>query len=307
MERNIQTVYANSINEVIEIVLSISKTHELNPIYFRGETKDRIDGALSPSVYRSTYIEKEHIIYREMQRFNDNEFTTDKTAFDKLTRIQHYEAPTRMIDISEDLLSALYFAVENPKQDSNAIIYAIEMDYKKIKYYDSDAVSVVSNLAKLPLENNENAKSKRALIQDLRECGDDRDSFNEKESVGFLLHEIKEEKSYFSPIIEPKHLKSILCVKPKYTNSRIKGQKGAMLLFGLNTFDIYRPLSLFEAYGNIAIFNSSLSEELHPICNITKIVLSKDINKAQLSKLGITKPYIYPEMDKVSDYLKEIL
>ena len=43
----------------------------------------------------------------------------------------------------------------------------------------------------------------------------------------------------------------------------------------------------------------------HPIAKITKIVLSSHIQKSDLEKLGISKPYIYPELDKVSEYLSK--
>lgn len=85
-----------------------------------------------------------------MQRFNDHEFTTDKTAFDKLSRIQHYHAPTRLLDLSEDVLSALYFALEGRKANDHAVLYLEEIDEQQAKYYDSDAVSAVANLVKSP-------------------------------------------------------------------------------------------------------------------------------------------------------------
>ena len=96
-----------------------------------------------------------------MQRFNDHEFLSDKTTFDKLSRMQHHSAPTRLLDITEDLMSAVFFSIDeidtksndkgnskNGKDTKNPRIYVFEIKEKSVKYYDSDAVSVVSNLAK---------------------------------------------------------------------------------------------------------------------------------------------------------------
>jgi len=47
----------------------------------------------------------------------------------------------------------------------------------------------------------------------------------------------------------------------------------------------------------------------HPIKKIHKLILDfNSIGKIQndLKRLGITKPFIYPEIDKVSEHLKKI-
>lgn len=304
---NVDKFCADSLDELIRLVLQVPKTDELNPLYFRGEIKDFGDSALTPSIYRTPeQLEKEHEFYREMQRFNDQEFLTDKTAFDKLARMQHYQCPTRMIDISEDVLSATYFALENREANTVSVLYVLEIEREKIKYYDSDAVSVVANLAKSPLDNalNNNGKSKKALWDDGINYFGNQAGFcsNNLDSKSFLLHDIKEEKPYFVDKINPKHLFSLFCVKPKYSNQRIHGQKGAFLLYGLNKNDVRQSIQVFKQCGTD--LQLALEPGLHPIANITKIVLNSHIQQSDLEKLGISKPYIYPELDKVSEYLK---
>lgn len=300
------TKYARSIPEVIDIALNIQPTDDANAIYFRGENRDFMQSALQPSIYRSVdRLKKEHVFYREMQRFNDHEFAADKTTFDKLARMQHYSAPTRLIDISEDILSAMYFALDG--KNGVAALYVIEIDREKIKYYDSDAVCVLSNLAKIPLYGNETAeKSKdeiRIVVADAVSRTDDIDCLNEQEAIKFLLHEIREDKGHFSPIIVPKHIFSIFCVKPKYSNQRILGQKGAFLLFGLNDSNVERPIQLLREFGDDVMFNIDIESDRHPIRQIVKIRLDDSITSDHLSKLGVTKPYIYPELDKVANFL----
>lgn len=288
---------ANTIPELVTLVLDLKSRDDKIQYYFRGEGQDFGDTALCPFVYRDGYINNEDVIYREMQRFNDEEFAADKTVFDRLSRMQHYKAPTRLLDMSEDLMSSIYFAVENrdtPKKETNPVVYVFGVDKSKIKFYDSDAVAVVANLACIPLENKGNEKSKMHVYEDAKRHYGDKECFNKTQSVKFLLHEIKAEKHYFESIIHPEHIFSVFCVKPKYTNERIHWQKGAFLLFGLN-IDAPKKHIQFRHY----------KDELTPIRSITKIVLGDDITLGKLKKLGITKPYIYPEMEKVAEHLEE--
>ncbi len=305
MNLHVDTFYADSLDELIRLVLQIPKTDERNLLYFRGDNQDFDERALTPSIYRNEdRLKKEHEFYREMQRFNDQEFLTDKTAFDKLARMQHYQCPTRMIDISEDVLSATYFALDEREKHTDSVLYVLEIVKDEIKYYDSDSVSVVANLAKSPLDDtNDNQKSKAAIWRDGRVYFNDRPGYccRNLASKNFLLHDIKEEKPYFVDKIDPKHLFSLFCVKPKYTNQRIHGQKGAFLLFGLNKDDYKQSINLLKKSG--AGLQVGLDSDLHPIAKITKIIVSKNIKQSDLEKLGISKPYIYPELDKVADYL----
>lgn len=320
------------LSKLIYFVTKIGKNSE-NLLVFRGEKKDYAETALVPFVYRTngtngtnSYINNEDNIYKESQRFNDKEFNTDKTVFDKLSRIQHYSAPTRLIDVSEDLFSSIYFSIaekeilekidsesEKEFQDrksssdtSDAIIYLFEIDKEKIKYYDSDTISVISNIAKIPLSNSTNeSKSKIKLRSDVEEFRDNIEEFNNQESAKFLRHEIREEKPQFENIINPKHLTSVQFVYPKFTSDRVRNQKGAFLLFGLNAKDANEPIKIIDKSGKL--INPDSSTE-HPIIKIHRFTLKYDTisdMKKELKSLGIRKPFIYPEIDKVSEYLVE--
>ncbi|MBN2652372.1 MAG: FRG domain-containing protein [Spirochaetales bacterium] len=292
-------IVVSSLSELISAVLKIKTDHLL---VFRGEEKDYKDSALCPSVYRD-YLSSEDKIYRESQRFNDEFFTGDKTAFDRLSRIQHYSAPTRLIDVSQDLLSAVFFAFDKKKDNEDAIIYIFEINEKKVKYYDSDAVSVLSNLAKISLKNEENDKSKEKIAKAANSYYEKIRLFNQDPSVKFLLHEIRDEKPQFDSIIDPKHIFSVQFVLPKLTSDRVKSQKGAFLLFGLNPEDFKKPIEIIENY-ELANFDKKVQ---HPFVSIRTIRLrgsSIPKMRKELELLGINKPFIYPEIDKVSEFLK---
>ena len=311
IERKIEIRNINSLYELINYISRIDLNNSLKDktvLAFRGEKRDYSikkendncfkNTELAPFIYRKNYSEHEDTIFRESQRFNNQEFIEDRTAFDKLSRIQHYSAPTRLLDISEDLMSALYFATEGKKDKEESLIYIFEIEEDKIKYYDSDTVSVISNLAKIPLDSKKKSKSKRMLLCDSIRLKGNIKEFNKTSSAKFLRHEIREEKPQFESIINPKHLTSIQCVRPKLTSGRIKSQKGFFLLFGLNEDNHKEHIKLIDD-GKLL----DTKKVKHPIKKIHKITISNIKN--DLEKIGIKKPFIYPEIDKVSEYLTE--
>ena len=127
-----------------------------------------------------------------------------------------------------------------------------------------------------------------------------------KNYFGELLHFIKEDKSYFQNIINPDDVGSVFAIKPKLDNPRIVRQHGAFLIFGIRkspyfnwnklpTKDMAKvPLNWIKKGG-------ALSE--------SKIIIEKFKKKSilkELDKLGINKSTLFPEIDKVADYIKEI-
>ena len=116
----------------------------------------------------------------------------------------------------------MYFACSSKgKRDGNVVVFRIPNN--DIKYYDSDTVSILSNIAK---------RSNSFSVENIRSL--EKEAFNEQEQIGYLLHEIKEEKSYFQSIINPKDVERVVAVKVKQSNNRIIKQSGAFLIFGVN-------------------------------------------------------------------------
>jgi len=113
-----------------------------------------------------------------------------------------------------------------------------------------------------------------------------------------LLHYIREDKSYFKPIINPNDIAKILAVKPKLDNPRIVRQQGAFLIFGVEpSFDhnTTKPMPEIEKEWIIKGNNNKI---------IIKNSKKESILK-ELDKLGINKSTLFPEIDKVADYIKE--
>jgi hypothetical protein len=274
-----------AINDITSLLDVISEFRRNNPdkqLFFRGQQQSF--KKITPSIDRFSYIQNEDTLFREFITKNPSDFDPSMTTFDKLVKMQHYNLPTRLLDITSNPLVALFFATEQDKEhdmkDGEFIIFAIPQH--KIKFYDSDSVSVISNIAKRPCNglNIDNIDYDTETETGIKE-------FNKEIDIGYLLHEIRYEKPHFQPLIKRKHLESIFCVKPLLNNRRIINQDGAFLLFGINASK--DKLALYE------------NNEFEPV----KIpVTNKDTIRESLSLLGVTYEKIYPELDTTAEFLK---
>lgn len=251
--------------------------------YFRGHS-DHEGFKLIPSIYREKeWIENEHRMFREIIMKCPNDFSQINTAFEKLVKMQHYSLPTRLLDLTANPLAALFFAVnENPDKDAEVLIFKVPK--KEVKYYDSETVSILTNLAKRP-EDFEITSIK----------GKTKTQFNKEKQITYLLHEIKEEKPYFSPVIVEEDLESVVCVRPKLDNPRIIRQDGAFFVFGIQGNKI-TPASVPEAYR--------FSTDSY------RLIINKSGKRkilGQLATLGINEATMFPEIDSVSKYIKGTL
>jgi len=310
---NIIRKNASCMEEYVKIVGDfVSERKGKNMIFYsRGESEDFGETSLYPSIYRDGLLKNEHKLYRELIRFNEKDFEHDKTTIDCLCRMQHSICPTRMLDLSEDCFTSLYFALEYKKPDKEAFIYIFPIPTDKVRYYDSDTATVLANLVKLPLQKDGSRnlygdKSKTHLVQiakDIIEKGMDTEEYNKK--LNFLLHEIREDKPYMQPYINLGDIFSVQCVKTRLNNDRILRQKGAFLLFGLNIKDVEKPISLYEDYDKPNYWRDEYEWQGMPIKEMLKIRIENTMSLENIENLGISKPSIYPDMEKVGEYFKK--
>ncbi len=268
---------ANSVGTFIENVLGLD--HGGREVFYRGHS-NRTKYRLEPSIFRKdergNFINQdaEDRMYRELLVSNSADFHGDIYTLDRLVRMQHYSLPTRLLDITSNPLIALYFACKsNLDHDGEVVVFA--MDRTQIKYFDSDTASCIANLTRLP----QNSKD------DIDYSSNDVRKFNRQKAIKQLLHFIKEEKPFFEGRIDPRHLRSVVCVKGKHTNNRIAFQSGAFLLFG---------------------HDATLDESGTPEIAVQRIaVVNKRSVIKQLDELNINESTVFPYIENSAKYIAQ--
>ncbi len=274
-----ENVKIGSIRTLLDVLdkLNEDSYNENVAIFYRGHSSSKFE--LKPSIYRTkSLISNEDILFKDIIARSPYEFKECDSTFEKLVKMQHYSLPTRLLDITSNPLVALFFACKDDSQENeDGRLYRFEVKEREMKYFDSDAVSVVSNISRRPMSFS---------IEHLN-GEDDRDTVNDDDVIQYLLHEIRSEKPHFSAVIDKKHLECVFCVKPKLDNPRIIRQEGAFFIFGI---DGNKTKPAYFDYDHESYIISKSDK--------------KKILK-QLDTLGINESTLFPEIEHVARHLRE--
>ena len=377
-----------TIKNIKEFLEEIENLESNNNLFFRGHEDETY--LLEPGVYRKdnttkkNLIEHEDVIYREVISKAPQDFS-GKNTLESLALMQHYGVPTRILDLTESALVALYFACSNSKNDDkNGEVIVFDIPTESVKYYNSDRVTILANLAKCEKDFNYNKfiidnkiseikklekkkidtklydkirdfdidvftflmdkneeiieefeddilfksfdknlkkymriydkmftikfdaifiNSYVELIQNHLRSEINKEIINSNEMYfGKLLHNIREDKSYFDGIINPLDLPKVFAVKPKLDNPRIVRQHGAFLIFGIKETHFVG----FGDYKPMAELNTDWILRGNP--HKERIIIDKDSKdkiRKELNTLGFNQSTLFPELDKVAEYVRD--
>lgn len=232
--------------------------------FYRGQSNSMWH--LCPTIYRNDNPRHEHKFYYQAITQKPNEFLTDLSAFDILVRMQHYEIPTRLIDITTSPLTALHFVLQDP--NPTGIIFKFKPKKELVKRFDSLSIALISNLVKFEHE--------------IKRTKFDWEISREFPKIFFDYEKIM------------KTISDAYFVKPRWNNPRIALQKGAFIICGTDT-DFHEKESFHKAHKCTKI------NEIER--NSDKIFITKAVKKqakAILKNLSFGFSDVYPDLNGIA-------
>ena len=259
-------------------------------LYFRGQAKHA--WGLFPSVVRDKHLQaSEGEMLRELIARRPEEFSGRIMALEQWVLAQHHGLPTRFLDITRNPLVALLNACQDDKyKEKSGALYIFAVPKSLVKTFDSDAISVIANLAKLtPSEQ----KLLTGSEENVRIPSDE-------EPIGStarmrLYQQIRIEKPYFANRIDIRDLYKVFIVEPKQSSERIRAQSGAFLASAFH--------SRFER-DEILRRNDRI-----PIYTDYKLEIPKEAKDdilEELELLNITNETLFPGLDSSAEAVKEM-
>lgn len=260
--------------------------------YYRGHYKSSYE--LMPSVFRGQNWDKEDYFYHEIMVHCPQHFQYD-SHLDKLVTMQHYDCPTRLLDVTSNPLVALYFACKNygckkceTSNEGEVLIFPVVS--RDVVYSDSDRALMLSCLPRFSTKDKETlfeiTQNSLSVGKFKQVTGGSRyaDSIVER-----FYHEITTELPSFKREIKPLDLLHPLFVQPNKTNGRILKQDGAFIINGLS------------ANGCEA------KEKMRTLTHTSIKIHNQNGILEELKSLGINEASLFPEVDKVAQYLKDTI
>jgi hypothetical protein len=254
---------SKQVKQYLEILERYKK--DFDEIYYRGQSEEY--NMVTPSISRDDgYLVNESNIFFESVKIKPNEFESLISPLEKLSKMQHYGIPTRLIDLTIDPLIALFFAAQDIdcKFPGNIYVYltkGCDFEDKKVK--------VLSLLA----------KTKNYDLDNL--CKEFEREFMESIS----------QNEFISLASNPVFIKH--CEKLIKTNARLYHQMGCFVICG-NTFEngkLKQELITLNAIKPNMVIRIPYEYK-------------KQIKNELDQQLGINETRLYPELPSVGDYIK---
>lgn len=254
------------VNTVDDYLKKLSRYDIYNNVFFRGQSEEYKN--ITPSVSRdSGYTMKENSIYKEAIKLRTVEFEDLISPIERLSKMQHYGIPTRLVDLTVDSLVALFFAVQKIDSKSHGNVYVFVQPELSL---NDKRVKLLSLLATLETPEIDVIKSSflNCYSENITE-----DEILEFASEGaFISHSLELQKS----------------------NERLFCQKGTFAICGN------------EIIGKEIKKSVLPLDTIEPTMVIRVPFEHKQAVKKELDeKYNINETTIYPEFPSVADYLKE--
>ncbi len=232
---------------------------------------------------REGLIQYESEMLIEFLSRQPDEFYGRNFALSQWMLAQHHGLKTRFLDVSRNPLVAIFHACEgSPSEPGRLHIFATPRFL--IKPFNSDAISIVANFAKLPYGEQNTLLSTTGT----------QSGYDYNDVIRHLIQLVREEKSHFEERIDTAHLFRVFVVEPQQSSERIRAQSGAFLLSALHP--------RFERTEIWGLNPRALVYDHYPL---TIPQDCKDSISDVLRLLNITRETLFPGLDESASEITE--
>jgi hypothetical protein len=295
-----KVTYDGVVKSVAGFVEQVSELDEKTPhtltpsvssmTFYRGQANG--EWPLSPKLYREGLFEKESVLISEFMRRAPESFT-DMSRFDTLVKMQHYGLPTRMLDMTQNPLVALFFACYGDKEvERDGALYIFPS--LPVHRHESNSVSIIM---KYVFEYSGMKLHIERFAEDVRSnCNQGATHEKRYEDTSRIVSRLE----------VPRY-----AVLPSMANARIARQHGSFLLFGMRKKDIEisdNPGTLGRKYLHFGPVQPKSAKELWHVAQVLRVPSkAKSSILRNLALLGVTKGILFPELDAKAEFVTRLV
>lgn len=282
IEQYYEYIYSFKQRTIAEKSLNSQEKSNLS-FFYRGVSNS--SHKIAPGIYRKTERHEENYYFNEISVRCPEAFRSFGNL-EKLTYMQHYGCPTRLLDITSNPLVALYFSCLG-NEEENGVVYIFAVNESDVLYANSDRIQMLSKLAEFK-------KTEQMQLRVLSYINLAKDKFPksgpkyQNSIVERYYHAIKRNNGAFERDIIPFDILKPQFVQPNKDNPRILKQDGAFIISGLD---------MDYQESDMKIRKYIVNELVIP-------PWSKHSILRELEYVGINQATLFPEVEKVADYLR---